>query len=600
MHSLWSILRIVKKWSVTAACKHGAALLLCVVAVAAQLAALPSALAEERNVLKAAKLISKQQGGVAAGSIAPPCTTGVMTSKEGALCGLSQTTESGRSANAYLGIPFGESTAGTRRWKAPQASAAWRGTLMATQFGPVCPQFAVPNPPTPQTQAQAATQSEDCLSLNVWTPQGAAPDARLPVMVYIYGGSFAAGASSYPLYDGAYLAANKNVIIVSFNYRVGVLGFLATDSLRGNYGFMDQQLALSWVQKNIRGFGGDPAKVTIFGESAGAMSVGLHVFSAPGSKRLFRAAIMESNFLALPYKSLKDQINVGNIFKQGLNCADEICLRATSVNDLLLAQNSFVPQMSIVFSGTKYYIPFSPAIDGKLLREQPMVASARGGNRKPILIGTNKNEALLFTENDNLDYASYAANVASLFGKDFEAVMERYRTDEPSRLDVVWGQVQTDNLLICAARRMASEARAPAYAYLFNHQPSFPVWGGPACRSDDNVCHGDELPFVFHSADQIGGKFTPPEAGLSDAMGTYWTNFARDLDPNGAKGTSTTAALPRWPVFTRQQRRYMDLNLPQLSLQDDPYHDICTFWNGIGYNLVEPWAPSRRSGFPGK
>jgi carboxylesterase type B len=598
MHSLLRIMRIVKMWSVTAVCKHGAALLLCVVAVVAQFATLPSAQAEERHTPKAARLMSKKPDGVVAASATPACSTGVVTSKAGALCGLLQPTESGHAANAYLGIPFGESTAGNHRWKPPQASPAWNGTLTATRFGPVCPQFAVPNPPTPQAQAQAATQSEDCLSLNVWTPQGGAADARLPVMVFIYGGSFAAGASSYPLYDGAYLAANKDVIIVSFNYRVGVLGFLATDSLRGNYGFMDQQLALSWVQKNIRGFGGDPAKVTLFGESAGAMSVGLHVFSAPGSKHLFRAAIMESNFLALPYKSLQDQINVGNIYKQGLNCADEICLRATSVNDLLLAQNSFVPQMSIVFSGTKFYIPFSPAIDGKLLREQPMVASARGGNRKPILIGTNKNEALLFTEGDDLDYASYAANVASLYGKDFEKVMERYRTDQPDRLDVVWGQVQTDSLLICAARRMASEARAPAYAYLFNHQPSFPVWGGPACRTDDNVCHGDELPFVFHSADQIGGKFTPPEAGLSDAMGTYWTNFARDLDPNG-KGAGTTA-LPVWPLFAGRQRHYMDLNLPQMSQQDDPYHDICTFWDGIGYNLTRPWGPSLQSGFPGK
>ncbi|MGZ9709230.1 carboxylesterase/lipase family protein [Glaciimonas sp. GNP009] len=534
--------------------------------------------------------VDKVDAANAVAASVPTCNTGTVSIGESSVCGLVQATESGKKADAFLGMPFAESTADRGRWRAPVAKAAWHGTLSATKFGPVCPQYAVPPDAAPNLVALAATQSEDCLTMNVWTRDGTPANAQLPVMVFIYGGSFVAGDSGYSLYDGAFLAANKNVILVSFNYRVGALGFLATDSLSGNYGFMDQQLALSWVRKNIRGFGGDPGKVTIFGESAGAMSVGLHVFSAPGSAKLFRAAIMESNFLALPYKSLADQVNVGNIYQHGLGCQDEKCLRATSVNDLLLAQNAFTPQMSDVFSGTKYYIPFSPAIDGTLLTRQPIAGADEGLGHKPLLIGTNKNEAVLFTEGKGLTPATYSANAASLFGRYFQAIIADYPLSQEKSIDAVWARVQTEGFLICSARHMASVAsgvKTPVYAYLFNHQPSFKVWGGPACSSDDNVCHGAELPFVFHTADQTGGKFTPEEARLSEAIGDYWTNFAKYLNPNGPEKNHRD-----WPVFKRDARNYMVLNVPQLTVENDPYRASCALWERIGYNLVDPWAGS--------
>ena len=531
------------------------------------------------------------------------CTTGVVTSKAGSVCGKRVATSSGNQAQAFLGIPFAESTAGEKRWTAPVPRKKWHKTRAALQYGPMCPQKIS----LPVTQLKAAPhynkwhslktkgfkkglkkqtrQSEDCLSLNIWTPVGATPDEKLPVMVFIYGGGFVAGDSSDPLYDGAYLAANKGVILVSFNYRLGVLGFLATDELSGNYGFMDQQLALSWVQANIDSFGGDPEKVTLFGESAGAMSVGLHLFSAPGSTDLFRAAIMESNFLALPYKQLKDQVNVGNMFMQGLNCRDLACLKKTSVNTLLQAQDAFTLPMSTVFSGAKYYLPYTPAIDGELLTRQPTVAASEGEQDKPILIGTNKNEAVLFVGGRAISPADYSAWAASLFGLDFQKVIAKYPAKSDSNNSALWARVQTDNFLLCSSRYIATHAKASVYTYLFDHQPSFKVWGGAECQTDNNVCHGAELPFVFHTANKIGGKFTQQEEALSESIMNYWTDFAKTLNPNG----NLAATQPQWPKFAGDKKNYLALNVPASTVQNDPYRGTCEFWDGVGYNLVEPW-----------
>lgn len=533
------------------------------------------------------------------------CTTDVVAAASGPVCGRFHPTPSGKQAKGFLGIPFAESTAGKRRWQPPVVKPQWKKTVGAVTFGSMCPQSLPANAnaaPAATNKRQAHNQktgtavqaptrlipeSEDCLNLNVWAPADAVPDANLPVMVFIYGGSFVSGDSADPLYDGAYLAANKNVIVVSFNYRVGVFGFLATDELDGNYGFLDQQLALSWVQNNIAAFGGAPDKVTIFGESAGAMSVGLHLFSAPASAPLFRAGIMESNFLALPYKRLREQINVGNIFSQGMNCQDMTCLKRKSIHDLLHAQAAFTPLMSTVFSGAQFYLPFAPSIDGDLLTRQPIDGWADGVVKKPVLLGTNKNEAVLFVQGRDIFPPEYSAWAASLFGTAFERVINRYPANTKGGNSALWARVQTDNFLICSTRHLAATLKSPVYAYLFNHQPSFEVWGGGACREDDNVCHGDELPFVFHSADKIGGGLSADEEGLSSAVMDYWTNFATHLDPNG---TSTATNGPLWPSFNERSKEYLALNTPTISVANDPYRETCAFWDTVGYELTAPWA----------
>jgi carboxylesterase type B len=315
------------------------------------------------------------------------------------------------------------------------------------------------------------------------------------------------------------------------------------------------------------------------------MSVGLHTFSAPGSALLFRAAIMESNFLGLPYKSLPAQTNVGNLFRQGLNCRDVACLRGLPLNDIIVAQNRFTPEMSNVFSGTQYYIPLGPTLDGKVIARQPATGAASSSARKPVLIGTNKDESILFVEGRTFPPSEYATDVASLFGRAFQQVIAKYPAKANSTNEEVWGRVQTEYFLTCSTRQLAMRARAPVYTYLFNHQPSFKVWGQSTCRKDGNVCHGDELPFVFHSADKIGGQFTTDEAKLSETMMRHWTHFATHLDPNGDAKSG-----PQWPRFRASTKRYMALNVPNVSVANDPDAKDCAFWDRIGYQLMDPWG----------
>src|SRR5262245_10120306 len=226
---------------------------------------------------------------------------GTVDAPTGQVCGLAIETpaNTGRALYSYRGIPYALPPVADLRWASPQPYPRWSDLRPATSFGAICPQDG------------ATDDSEDCLFLNIWTPRAAVErHQRLPVMVFIHGGYFVFGAGSDPLYDGSYLAASGNVVVVTLNYRLGALGFLAVPELglTGNYGIMDQGMALQWVGENIAAFGGDPFKVTIFGESAGAMSVGLHLFSIPANRDRFRAAIMESNPLAIPYPSLLSQV----------------------------------------------------------------------------------------------------------------------------------------------------------------------------------------------------------------------------------------------------------------------------------------------------
>src|SRR5262245_53355247 len=260
-------------------------------------------------------------GQACVGTVDPPA---------GAVCGLAieAPPTTNRDLYSYRGIPYALPPVGDLRWAPPQPLPRWSDLRTATAFGAVCPQDG------------ATDDSEDCLFLNIWTPRAAVErQQRLPVMVFIHGGFFVFGAGSLPLHDGSYLAASGNVVVVTLNYRLGALGFLAVPELglTGNYGILDQREALRWVAENIAAFGGDPGKVTIFGESAGAMSVGLHLFSIPADRGRFRAAIMESNPLAIPYPSLLAQVELKwQVFKGALcfegnipNCTfDVAALRA--------------------------------------------------------------------------------------------------------------------------------------------------------------------------------------------------------------------------------------------------------------------------------
>ncbi|MCG6943338.1 MAG: carboxylesterase family protein [Thiohalocapsa sp.] len=522
----------------------------------------------------------------------PACTAPTVETADGPVCGAASMVRAAdgsgvRPVDAYLGIPYAETTAGEHRWRPPIPAAVHAGVLNATAFGPACPQVDL--------SAQKASQSEECLSLNIWTPRREHDDGTtsLPVMVFIHGGSFVAQSSALPLYDGRHLAASGRVVFVSINYRLGALGFLAgIHGLSGNYGFLDQQRALQWLHDNIARFGGDPDQVTLVGQSAGAMSVGLHLESA-GSRPLFRAAIMESNPYGIPYKTLEVARPFGEGFALESGCLDDVldCLRGKSVEDILSAQSSILVKVASMLAGFAGELAWAPVIDGDVIPGQPVTAMAE----KPLLLGTNANEGVLFASGEQLDWLGKVEVPEVLYGGLVELLFPpraRAEIRELARYRPVGGDdtaamahLVTDYLFRCPNRLVSLVAAAPVYAYEFTHAPSFNVWPRvPLCApKTGNVCHAAEQPFVFgnpmpvlRQAEPTGDRFTPAERVLSERVAGYWISFAEALNPN-------YAGAPAWPAFTEEARSWQILNTSITSEQS--LHANCPFWDSVGYDI---------------
>lgn len=511
------------------------------------------------------------------------CTTGEVHTEHGPVCGIGLQSQ-GVSINAHLGIPFAAPPTGANRWMPPKSPDAWSKTHLATQFAPACPQW------TKNDRGQSTqVGQEDCLYLNVWAPQNA---QSLPVMVWIYGGAFVEGGAFYPLFDGAMLAATGNVVVVDFNYRLGALGFLAAGTpfnLNGNYGFLDQQAALTWVKNNIANFGGDPTKVTIFGESAGAMSTGLHLLSAPASKSLFRAGAMASNPLALSFQTLGDAQQSGNQFVSPFtaspyNCHDLSCLQGLKVETILNAQGS---SASMAAGGS---LTWGPVIDRTVITTAPLTSF--GNLDKPMLLGTNHDEGTFFVDSDSripnpLSNPYYKYGVIPTLFTDpsvAKAVLNQYPpgsgTGHGDNIPLL-SQLLTDLLFTCANRYAVGQIpnSQKAYAYQFNAVSGFD-W--PLTGCSDYVCHGAELPYVFDTASAInvcgnGGtsscSFNTGQGQLSTAMMKYWSSFASGLQPSGSVA---------WPAFNK----YLQLNATDSAAQitasgDDPFKATCCFWENL-------------------
>jgi carboxylesterase type B len=367
-------------------------------------------------------------------------------------------------------------------------------------------------------------------------------------MVFIYGGAFLEGSSRLPIYDGAKLAATGRAVIVSLNYRVGALGFLAgMDDLKGNYGLQDQRLALRWVRDNIAAFGGDPEKVTLFGESAGAMSVGVHLAS-PGSKDLFHAAIMQSNPYALPYKRLSEAEPIALTLRELLGCTigGLDCMRQRSFEDVVRHQHGALLQLEGLLEGFTGYLLWAPVLDEQIFTEQPVSAVID----KPVIIGTNRNEGMLFAATSG--FASRPAYEAALHlvfpGDVVDKVVtrERYRIRQGDNL-VPLSHLLTDYLFTCANRHVMRQAEGPVYGYRFNHVPSFPIWPKVlACApARGQVCHGDELPFVFSRPVSLNlaasgrvrqHRFSTEEQRLASLIAEFWLSFAESGKPSAGEG----------------------------------------------------------------
>jgi len=510
-------------------------------------------------------------------------------------------------ASAYLGIPYGVPPIGPLRW---QYSSPFKGSdlLQATAYGNECPQTLAPTASPASSsrckdgQTLGLGESEDCLYLNVWVPGGTTAGSRLPVMVFIPGGAFEQGSGGAPstpagkpvgnLYDGTYLAATGKVIVVTLNYRLGALGFLARNG-RYNFGFADQILALRWVQTNIAAFGGNPRHVTLFGESAGAKSVGLHVLASPKSAGFFQAAIMESNALGLPYKNASQSRQLSSAF-----CASSgpsLCTIATTACDLVEAQNDFMRAQPLSFSSISNLM-WEPAVDNVYVTGQPIASAA--SLSVPLLLGTNHDEGVAFVYpaeeqapksiSNPPNSAAYAALLDQLFGlansRQIRS-LERYHCGTSRDCTSQLVNLLTDFTFTCANRHLAIQATRgthsqPLYLYQFNQVSSFNLWQymqPPVPQCNGLVCHADEVPYVFNTAGQLGQTFTPPAETLAQTIGGHWTSFANSHDPGSS-----------WPLF-KPRSTYLLLS-ESSSTANDPVNasaNCSTLWDGIGYETAE-------------
>jgi para-nitrobenzyl esterase len=463
----------------------------------------------------------------------------------------------GVTANAvtsFKGIPFAAPPVGDLRWRSPQPVRPWTGIRRADRFGPECMQrvFRRPGAPPP-------TVSEDCLYLNVWTAAKSA-DAHLPVMVWIYGGAFTGGSASLPGYDGTHFA-QQGVVLVSFNYRLGVFGFLADRGLdaesahhvSGNYGLRDMIAALKWVRANIAQFGGDPSRVTIFGESAGGHAVGILSLS-PVASGLFQRAISESGGVPFapagpagssysaeaPFAALATAEDMGQRFLAGLGARDIASARALPAETLLKAQPDVAPVQDDYLLPADAYQRF------------------RTGhfNDTPILVGTNANEGgfrPFQAQFAGMTPQKFEARIRAAFGRYADQVLAAYphataAQAEQSSEDLFYRDTAFAWKTWTWARLQSEKGHGKAYLYYFDRR---------SAQEPHGPVHTAEIPYVFgnvaRTASRGFGPSGPAALMLSRQMQGYWVNFAKSGDPNGP-------GLAHWPAFSASSQRAMYLD----------------------------------------
>ena len=511
----------------------------------------------------------------ASGAVASPASGGanpIVRIDGGLIRGASAT-----GVNSFLGLPYAAPPTGKLRWRPPQPASSWSGVRDATQFGASCPQATERNPFLPPGPI-----SEDCLYLNVYTPAPRTGSGR-PVLVWFHGGGLVQDGGRN--YDGTKLAAD-GAVVVTINYRLGALGFLAHPALAsrpggaaGNYGLMDQQAALRWVQRNIAQFGGDPRNVTIAGQSAGGLSV-LAQMVSPGARGLFQRAIVQSGTFALNQRPLAAAEAAGQTFATNVGCADQTaaCLRNVPVSALVSNYGTEIP-------GT---------VDGAVLTQPIGTALARGQfARVPVINGITHDEELLFVAGlgitvsqgtniplagDPNDPANYQANIAQALGVTdtrAAAIANEYPLSAYPNPVVAFSLLVSDASFACPALqvdRWTAARGVPTYAYQFNDDNA-PLNILPPDKQHLGLStHGTELPYLF---DQPNAPFpvtrtlTPDQQALAASMRTDWASFA-------ASGNPSSRALP-WPSFNGT--RVLSLVPLQSQVTTDfaaAHH--CSFW----------------------
>lgn len=452
---------------------------------------------------------------------------------------------------SYKGIPFAAPPVGDLRWKAPQPVVAWEGVRKCDDFGPDCPQ--APYPASSIYASPPRKQSEDCLYLNVWTT--AKQGDKRPVMLWIHGGGLTRGSGATRAYDGAAFA-KKGVVLVTVNYRLGPLGYLAHSELTaespnhssGNYGVLDQIAALKWVQKNIATFGGDPGRVTIFGESAGSWSVNVLVAS-PLAKGLFHRAIGQSGGSFGPMSHLTEDRNnttsaekVGAAFAKAVGADSIKALRSVSAEKILEVFNNDS-------EGRKFRT--QPTVDGWALPDEIRNIFAQSKhNDVPVIVGSNANEMTTLTTPAILPktVADYRKRVESQYGEMAKEFDSLYPVTSESDIANAFLSSLRDSTFTLPMRtwaRMTAKGRSKAYLYFFTHVPPNPN------SKYLGAYHAGEIVYVFNNLYRENKMLQETDFNLAEMMSNYWVNFATTGDPNG-KG------LPRWTPYNINDEPYMD------------------------------------------
>uniref|UniRef100_A0A8C8MBA5 Carboxylic ester hydrolase n=1 Tax=Oncorhynchus tshawytscha TaxID=74940 RepID=A0A8C8MBA5_ONCTS len=526
----------------------------------------------------------------------------IVTTRAGSLRGIRLPTPDRSHVTAFLGIPFAEPPLGKKRFCKAEPKKPWSGVFDASSYPNACYQFVDTSFPGFQGSEMwnpNREMSEDCLYLNVWVPTSPRPH-NLTVMVWIYGGGFYSGSSSLDVYDGRYLAHSEKVVVVSMNYRVGAFGFLAlpgSSDAPGNVGLLDQRMALQWIQNNIHIFGGNPKQVTIFGESAGAVSVGIHLLS-PDSRPTFTRAILQSGVPNCPWATVtpaEAQRRAAMLGKlvgcpSGGNDTELVdCLRNKPPQDLIDQEWQVMPWSAI------FRLSFVPVIDGVVLPDNPE-AMLSSGNIKDtqILLGVNQDEGSFF-----LLYGAPSNKVVLYQGLRFEYQSNKvvlyqglrfeYQSNKVLCYSTLTGSMRTmknrdslddvvgDHNVIYPLQQFArtySQLQSNlVYLYLFHHRASNLAWPGWM-----GVIHGYEIEFVFGMPLEKRLNYTAEEEKLSRRMMRYWANFARTGNPN-INFDGSVDSRQRWPQFTNSEQKHVGLNTESLKIHKGLRNQLCAFWN---------------------
>ncbi|NXF76757.1 CEL lipase, partial [Sclerurus mexicanus] len=508
----------------------------------------------------------------------------------------------GSYVDIFRGIPF---AAPPNRLEDPQPHPGWDGTLKAKEFKNRCMQMTLT-----QTDVRG---KEDCLYLNIWIPQGRRQvSTNLPVMVYIYGGAFLVGGSQGAnfldnyLYDGEEIAVRGNVIVVTLNYRLGPLGFLSTgdENLPGNYGLKDQHMAIAWVKRNIKAFGGDPENITIFGESAGAASVSLQTLS-PKNKGLFKRAISQSGVGVCSWAIQRDPLLWAKKLGEKVGCPTDnttilaSCLRDTDPKELTLAYHL---QLTNLPSPLVHTLALSPVVDGDFLPDTPEKLFANTADID-YLAGVNNMDGHIFAGVDlpaiNRPLKKITAEqvynlIKGLTVDRGEAganatynIYTQSWGDSPKQEDMKKTVVDliTDYIFLIPTQlalnlHLENARSGKTYSYVFSQpsrMPVYPSWVG--------ADHADDLQYVFGKPFATPLGYLPKHRTVSKAMIAYWTNFARTGDPN--KGNSDVPV--SWPAYSNKGKFYLDINnkMNKNSVKQDLRSRFVTFWNSVYLSLPQ-------------